>query len=157
MGVDPDEEVKWVAAGGELGRSRYYGGKRVTASNERELDYILETRKRIGQIPLVLFLNAGSPMCFHEFESSVDAILVGFSISNSVAVEVIAGNYQPGGLLPMQMPIDMAIAEKQMEDMPFDMKCYVDSEGHAYDYAFGMNWSGVIKDARTAKYQKPAK
>lgn len=36
--------------------------------------------------------------------------------------------------------------------MPFDMQCYVDSEGHAWDFGFGMNDSGVISDGRTEKY-----
>jgi len=34
------------------------------------------------------------------------------------------------------------------------MTCHVDSEGNTYDFAFGMNWSGVIKDARVDKYKK---
>jgi beta-glucosidase len=32
------------------------------------------------------------------------------------------------------------------------MVCYVDQDGHTYDFGFGMNWKGVIQDARTAKY-----
>jgi len=27
-------------------------------------------------------------------------------------------------------------------------------EGNVYDFAYGLNWKGVIKDARTAKYKK---
>ena len=29
---------------------------------------------------------------------------------------------------------------------------YVDAAGNTYDFAFGMNWGGVIDDARTQKY-----
>lgn len=36
----------------------------------------------------------------------------------------------------------------------FDLACHVDSEGNTYDFGFGLNWSGVIRDARTAKYGK---
>lgn len=32
---------------------------------------------------------------------------------------------------------------------------YVDTEGNAYDFAYGLNWSGRINDARVKKY--PAK
>ncbi len=28
------------------------------------------------------------------------------------------------------------------------------AEGNAYDFAFGLNWAGVIEDARTATYRK---
>jgi beta-glucosidase len=157
IGVDPDEELKWISAGGEAGRSRYYGGKRVTTANENELDYILNIRKAVGNIPVVLYLNVSKPMCFYEFEDKVDAILVGFSISDAAAIEVISGNYEPRGLLPMQMPANMETVERQFEDMPFDMKCHVDTQGHSYDYAYGMNWSGVINDARTAKYGRNGK
>jgi len=48
---------------------------------------------------------------------------------------------------------DMKTVEEQMEDVPRDMKCYTDSEGNTYDFAFGMNWSGIINDARIAKYK----
>jgi beta-glucosidase len=50
------------------------------------------------------------------------------------------------------MPADMHTVETQAEDLPLDMKCFRDTDGHVYDFGFGMNWSGVIKDARTTKY-----
>jgi len=33
------------------------------------------------------------------------------------------------------------------------MKCYTDSEGHLYDFAFCMNWKGVIDYERVTKYK----
>lgn len=35
-----------------------------------------------------------------------------------------------------------------------DLEPYVDSQGNAYDFAFGLNWSGVICDDRTRRYPK---
>ena len=46
----------------------------------------------------------------------------------------------------------MRTVEEQNEDVPFDMECHQDSEGHIYDFAYGMNWKGVITDARVSKY-----
>ena len=54
----------------------------------------------------------------------------------------------------MQMPADMKTVEEQLEDMPRDMRCYQDADGHTYDFAFGMNWQGVISDERVMKYGK---
>ncbi len=51
-------------------------------------------------------------------------------------------------------PADMITGETQMEDVPFDIHAYTDADGHIYDFGFGMNWSGVIQDERTADYQK---
>ena len=44
--------------------------------------------------------------------------------------------------------------EKQAEDAPQDMKCHKDSEGHSYDFGFGMDWKGVIRDGRAKKFIK---
>lgn len=113
---------------------------------------ILDTRARIGDLPLAVYITATNPMCFHEFEPQVDAILVGFSVSDQAAMEVLSGHYEPSGLLPCQMPANMETVEKQFEDVPFDMECHVDTEGNIYDYGFGLDWNGVIADWRTEKY-----
>lgn len=155
LGVDPDEELSWIAAGGEPGTSRYYGGKTV-AGNTATPDMIADLRDRVGELPIVAYVTASNPFCCYEFEPYCDAILVGFAISNAAACQVIGGFYEPNGLLPCQLPADMETVERQYEDVSFDMDCHVDSEGHAYDYAFGMNWSGVISDARTAVYGRAA-
>jgi beta-glucosidase len=46
----------------------------------------------------------------------------------------------------------MQTVELQDEDIPHDMQCYTDADGHTYDFGFGMNWKGVIQDARTSHY-----
>ncbi len=155
MGVDPDEELTWIAAGGEPGTSRYYGGKSV-AGNTATPDSLAALRARVGKLPIVAYVTASNPFCCYEFEEYCDAILVGFAISRSAACQVIGGYYEPAGLLPCQLPANMETVERQFEDVSFDMDCHVDSEGNAYDYAFGMNWSGVINDARTAAYGRGA-
>lgn len=48
----------------------------------------------------------------------------------------------------------METVEAHSEDTPFDLEPYRDTAGNAYDFAFGLNWSGVIRDARTERYQK---
>ncbi len=152
IGVDPDEETAWVNAGGERGKSRYYGGKSTVATNLGSLDLILDTRARIGDIPMAVYLTVTNPMCFYEFEDKADVILAGFSVSDEAALEVLAGSYAPKGLLPCQMPKNMETVEKQFEDVPFDMECHEDTEGHVYDYGYGMDWSGPISDWRTETY-----
>ena len=153
IAVDPDEELEWTAAGGERGRSRYYGGKTTpAASNYSELELVLETAENIGDLPLVVYLSASNPMCFYEFEPQVDAIVAGFGVSLDAVLEVISGQYEPQGLLPMQMPADMTTVEQQYEDVAGDMVCHVDTEGNTYDFAFGLNWSGVIDDERVTMF-----
>ena len=146
---------KQSIAGGDPKESftnRSYYGKSTTTLNKVEMEVVLETRKLMGKRPVIVAIAAERPMCFHEIEKSADAILLGFEVMNQAFMEIIAGKVEPQGLLPVQMPKDMRAVEEQYEDLPFDMKCYKDADGNIYDYAYGLNWSGVIKDWRTEKY-----
>ena len=132
--------------------NRSYKGKTVTASNTMDLRTVLNTREMMGDKPVIVVANVSRGMIFNEFEDKVDGILTRFSVGEQAVLDIISGKYEPSGLLPMQMPANMSTVEKQFEDVPFDMECHKDTEGNVYDFAFGLNWNGVIKDARTNKY-----
>lgn len=131
---------------------RSYRGKWNTAANEEDLDLVLDTKKRMGDRPVIVSVNLKNPMVMAELEPCADAILVDYGVSPQAVLDVITGRFIPCGLLPLQMPADMDTVERQAEDEAFDMECYVDSEGHVYEFGFGMNFDGVIEDERTEKY-----
>ncbi len=131
---------------------RSYKGKSVTVNNEDDLDMVLNTKKAMGDKPVIVCAKMTGPMVVNEFEKSADAILAMFGELSNALLEVLSGNFNPEGLLPIQIPSNMKTVEEQMEDMPFDMECHVDTEGHTYDFGFGMNWQGVIDDERVKKY-----
>lgn len=56
-------------------------------------------------------------------------------------------------MLPFQIPADMDALEEQKEDVPRDARYHTDTEGHVYDFAFGMNFTDVIADERVKKYK----
>ena len=89
-----------------------------------------------------------------EFEPYADAILIDFGVQKQAILDIVSGKAEPSGLLPIQFPANMETVEAHCEDKPFDMEPYVDEQGHAYDFAFGMNWNGVITDERIQKYRK---
>ena len=153
-----DAREKSIAAGDPVidpsVKNRSYKGKTSVAVNSKHLGVILETRKKMPDKPLVVVVNLSRPMVFNEFEGVADAIVARFAVSEQAALDIVSGKTEPSGLLPVQMPANMSTVEKQFEDRPFDMKCHKDSEGHVYDFAFGLNWKGVIRDARTAKYPR---
>ncbi|GAE85078.1 glycoside hydrolase family 3 protein [Bacteroides reticulotermitis] len=134
--------------------NRSYKGKSVNVSNAADLSTILTTRSQMGSKPVIVVVNLARPMVFHEFESKADGIIARFGISEQAVLDVVSGKFEPSGLLPLQMPANMSTVEKQLEDVPFDMECHQDSEGNSYDFGFGLNWKGVIKDTRTQKYTK---
>ncbi len=143
-------------AGGDPKESftnRSYKGKKVTTSNESDLDLVIETKKKMGDKPVVVVVNVSRPVVLAELEPYADAILLTFGVQNQAVLDILDGTVEPSGLLPMQLPTDMRTVEEQCEDVPRDMRPYVDADGHAYDFAYGLNWSGVIDDDRVARFK----
>ena len=132
--------------------NRSYKGKTVKTPNESDLDLVIDTRKKMGGKPVVVVVSASRPVVLSEMEPYADALLLTFGVQNQAVLDIVSGAAEPSALLPMQMPADMRTVEEQYEDVPHDMRPLVDADGHAWDFAYGLNWSGVIQDARTKKY-----
>lgn len=153
-----EARTKSIAAGDQVIdptiKDRTYKNKTVTAANTMDLRTILDTKDMMNGKPVIVSVMASKPMIFNEFEKQVDGIVLNFGVSSQAVLDIISGKTEPSGLLPVQMPANMETVEKQFEDVPFDMIPHKDSEGNVYDFAFGLNWKGVIKDARTEAYKK---
>ena len=154
-----NEYVRQVSIAGDIledgsQENRSYYGRTSMVTNEAQLDQILQAAAVAHEAgkPCIVILDIMQPMCVHEFEPEVDAIIVSMSGSTEAACRIVAGQDEPSGLLPMQMPKDMLDVEKQLEDVPRDMECYTDADGNTYDFGFGLNYSGPISDERTEKY-----
>ena len=138
----------------EQSNDRSYKGKWNTTANEADLENVIEMKKRMGDKPVIAVVTLKNPMVMAELEPYTDAILVEYGVSPDAITDVLTGAFEPEGLLPVQMPADMDTVEEQCEDVAFDMRCYKDSEGHVYDFGFGLNYKGVIRDERTKRYVK---
>jgi beta-glucosidase len=134
--------------------NRTYKGKTTKTPNFTDAKLVTDTKLKMQSKPVVVLVNTTNPMIFSEIEPSASAILLSFGVQDQALIETIAGKSEPNALLPMQMPANMSTVEKQAEDLPYDMTCHKDSDGHIYDFGYGMNWKGVIKDARVLKYKK---
>lgn len=131
---------------------RSYLGKTAHAQNECDLDLVEQTRRAMGDRPVIVAIDMSNPTVMSELEPVADAILVGFNITTQAFVDIIAGKAEPSGLLPFEMPASMDDIERHNEDQPHDIRPYTDSDGNTYGFAFGLNWSGRIEDDRTKKY-----
>jgi beta-glucosidase len=152
-----DEARATSMAGGdplENFTNRTYKGKTAKTPNNTDAQLITDTKAKMKGKPVVVSINTTNPMVFSEIEPLASAILLSFGVQDQAIIETIAGKNEPSALLPMQMPADMKTVEKQAEDVPYDMTCHKDSEGNSYDFGFGMNWKGVINDARKTTYRK---
>lgn len=134
--------------------NRSYKGKTSTSSNIMDLRTLEDTKMLMGNKPVIVSITANKPMIFSEFESQVEAIVLNFGISTQAVMDIVSGRAEPSGLLPVQMPANMKTVEAQQEDVPFDMIPYQDSEGNLYDFGYGLDWDGIIKDERTSKFKE---
>ena len=150
-----DARAVSVAGGDPMEKTlnRSFRGKTVKAYNRDDMLLVAETKKAMGEKPVVVILETGRPVVLSEIEPFADAILVSFNVQHQALLDIISGQSEPSALLPMQMPADMKTVEEQLEDVPRDMRCYQDADGNVYDFAFGLNWKGVIKDSRVKKYK----
>ena len=145
----------------KLNRS-YAGNTTGKSSKYGQLEMLQYVNTVKGDAKVVVLMSKGSGpsvMIFSEVEPLADAILFYYGdtswVFTEALMEVVNGDVEPNGLLPFQMPASMDAVEgtKQKEDVPRDVECYVDADGNAYDFAFGLNWSGVINDERVATYK----
>ena len=165
---DPADGKTWAEHGTESGvamENRSYYGKSTHATNESDLDLVIDTKAKLpADAKLILIVDADHPMIFSEIEPYADVILMGwagdagpsgsgFNIPADSYARIITGEVEPSGLLQFQMPKDMDTVEAQLEDVPRDMDCYMDADGNTYDFCFGLNWAGVIDDERTKTYK----
>lgn len=133
--------------------NRTYKNKTAKTPNITDAQLVVDTKAKMKNKPVIVSVNTSNPMVFSEIEASASAILVNFGVQDQAILDIISGKFEPSALLPMQMPADMITVEKQAEDVPFDLKPHKDSAGNLYDFGFGLNWKGVIKDARTTKFK----
>lgn len=99
--------------------NRGYKGKSTEVDNECDLDMLLETRRQMGDKPVIACVSMVGPMMMAEFEETADAILTTFGNLPQALLEIISGRREPSGLLPLQIPENMDTVEEQFEDVPF--------------------------------------
>ncbi|MBC6144664.1 glycoside hydrolase family 3 protein [Listeria welshimeri] len=147
--------AKSIAGGDPLEKTinRSYKDKTNTTTNEADLDAVLSTKEQMGEKPVIVCLDCTNPTVVAEFEPYIDGLLVHFSSTTQALLTLICGETEPSGLLPFQMPLNMDVVETQKEDIAHDMIPYIDELGNSYDFAYGLNFSGVIKDERVIHYK----
>lgn len=131
---------------------RTYRNKTAYTQNECDLDVLEQTRRALGDKPVIVVLSMANPTVMSEIEPIADAILVGFSVQTQAYLDIIFGKAIPSGLLPFEMPASMEAVEIHSEDMPHDIEPYKDSEGNKYKFGFGLDFDGVISDMRISRY-----
>lgn len=147
------ENVRKTSIGGDVAddgtkENRSYFGKTSRIANEADLDAFeraVNAVKDSGKdIPVITVLKASNPTIPAEFEKDSSAIVTGFGVSDEALFEVALGLHDAKGRLPIAFPANMDTVEANSEDVSGDIDPYIDSNGNAYEYGFGLSCSGKI-------------
>lgn len=147
------EHVRRVSISGDVlpdgsRENRSYFGATSRIANEADLDAFERAVAAVEasgrDIPVVTLLKAKNPTVPAEFEPASDAVLVGFGTSDRALIEVAIGLYEPRGRLPIGFPASMDAVEAQLEDVGGDTEPYVDADGNAYGFGFGLGYAGRL-------------
>jgi len=103
-----------------------------------QLQSVVMLKNKNGTLPLTQAKSVYVPKRYTQAGKNY----LGFNTPETI-MDIVSGKAEPSALLPLQMPADMLIVEKQFKDLPQDMNCYVDSEGHKYDFGYGLNWKDL--------------
>ena len=133
--------------------NRSYKGKTITAANSADLKAILDAKAAMKGKPVIVSLALSKPTIVAEFEKEAAGIIASFGVQDQALLDILSGAAEPTALLPLQLAANMKTVEEQNEDVPHDMTCYTDAAGHSYDFGYGLNWKGIISDARTQRYK----
>ena len=138
----------------EPGMDRSYRGKTVYAANESDCDLVLDTKERMGDKPVIVVIRMHNPAVLAEFEAQADAMVVDFGVQTQAVLDLLWGRQQPAGRLPLDLPANMETVEQHCEDLPFDYAPYIDTAGHTYQFGYGLDWEGEIRDDKSRRYPR---
>ena len=119
---------------------RSYRGKGNRARNEQDLHNILSARDAMGSKPVIVVMQMHNPAVMGEFEPAADGILVNFGVEPSIMLEILTGQANPGGRLPVYLPANMETVEAHCEDVADDLEIYRDECGNHYTFGFGLHY-----------------
>lgn len=88
----------------------------------------------LAKVPTVVDIYLNRPAVIPEISAASKGLFAAFGASDDALLDVIFGNFNPQGKLPVEMPSSMEAVRKQKEDVPYD------SENPLYKFGFGLSY-----------------
>ena len=96
-----------------------------------ELARILDICKKA---PTIVDICLERPAVIPEIAEKCEGLIANFGANDAAVLDVIFGNFNPGGKLPFELPSSMEAVEAQNEDVPYD------SENPLFEFGFGLSY-----------------
>ena len=113
------------------------GGTDLTDLNftGSEADYRALQAADLAGVPTVAVPKLDRPLVLTNVVDSAGAVLANYGVSDTVLMQTIAGQRQPGGDLPFELPSSMAAVQTQLSDVPDDSADPLFPVGYGLEYA----------------------
>ncbi|MFZ4287538.1 glycoside hydrolase family 3 N-terminal domain-containing protein [Variovorax sp. HJSM1_2] len=92
----------------------------------------------------VMMINMGNPFLLDGIEPNASAVVATYDITVDALLDVIKGNFNPTGRLPMSIPAGQSALTKNASDLPGHYEnfayAYKDAQGSEYKFGFGLSY-----------------
>lgn len=95
---------------------------------------LAEKLELINKKPTVTILTLGRPPVVPEIDAASKAMIAEFEVEDDIICEMIFGEFNPTGKLPIEIPSSPEAVQKQMEDVPYDSENPLYTFGHGLSY-----------------------
>jgi beta-glucosidase len=88
----------------------------------------------LAKVPTIVDIYLSRAAVIPEISAASNGLFASFGADDDAFLDVVFGNFNPQGKLPLEMPSSMEAVNKQKEDMPYD------SENPLYKFGFGLSY-----------------
>ena len=103
---------------------------RLDFPNEEKKEILERTRSK----PTVTVLTITRPPVIPEIDAASKAVIADFECQDEIILELITGQFNPTGKLPIEIPSSVGAVEQQLEDLPYD------SQDPLYPFGHGLSF-----------------
>jgi beta-glucosidase len=88
----------------------------------------------LSKVPTIVDIYLNRAAVIPEISAASKGLFASFGADDSALLDIVFGNFNPQGRLPIEMPSSMDAVRKQKEDVPYD------SENPLYKFGFGLSY-----------------
>ncbi len=100
--------------------------------SDNELEDIMEV---VNAVPTIVDIYLNRPAVIPEIAAASKGLVANFGANDRALLDVVFGEFNPQGKLPVEMPSSMEAVRNQKEDMPYD------SKDPLFPFGFGLSYN----------------
>jgi beta-glucosidase len=88
----------------------------------------------LNKVPTIVDIYLDRPAVIPEIAATSKGLIANYGSSDKALLDIVFGDFNPQGKLPVELPSSMDAVRKQKEDVPYD------SENPLYKFGFGLHY-----------------